>query len=100
MSAEKRIVLIEKFKKWDYVDSYGCKVWIDKYGEILKKQAITGEFFYGNYAKIKINWTIEMAQDLQALHGIDVEAELTAILSAEIDREILRTIMNPNTFAV
>ena len=42
---------------------------------------------------LKAVWTPEMAQDLQAFRGIDVEAEMTAILSAEwaaeVDQEIL-----------
>ena len=44
--------------------------------------------------KLRATWSPEMAQDVNAFHNIDAEAELTAILSeqigAEIDREILR----------
>lgn len=44
--------------------------------------------------KLRATWSPEMAQDVQAFHNIDAEAELTSILSeqiaAEIDREILR----------
>ena len=44
--------------------------------------------------KLRAQWSPEMAQDVAAFHNIDVEAELTALLSeqvaAEIDREILR----------
>lgn len=44
--------------------------------------------------KLRAQWTPELAQDVQAFHNIDAEAELTALLSeqvaAEIDREILR----------
>jgi hypothetical protein len=43
--------------------------------------------------KLKAQWTPEMAQDLNAYHSIDAEAELTSILSEyismEIDLEIL-----------
>lgn len=43
--------------------------------------------------KLKAVWTMEFAQDIQAYHGIDVEAELTALLgdyiSKEIDLELL-----------
>jgi hypothetical protein len=42
------------------------------------------------------NYTIELAQDLKAVHGLDAEAELANLLSteilAEINREIIRTI--------
>ena len=44
--------------------------------------------------KLRATWTPELAQDVQAFHNIDAEAELTALLSeqvaSEIDREILR----------
>ena len=41
-------------------------------------------------------YTIELAQDLKAIHGLDAESELSNILSqeilAEINREVIRTI--------
>ena len=43
--------------------------------------------------KLSARWTFEAAQDSQAMHGIDVEAEIMAALAqeitAEIDQEIL-----------
>jgi hypothetical protein len=43
--------------------------------------------------KLQARWTFESAQDAQAMHGIDVEAEIMAALAqeitAEIDQEIL-----------
>jgi hypothetical protein len=43
--------------------------------------------------KLSARWTFESAQDAQAMHGIDVEAEIMAALAqeitAEIDQEIL-----------
>src|SRR5574337_13253 len=45
---------------------------------------------------LKSEYTIEMAQDLRAIHGLDAETELANILAvellAEINREIIRTI--------
>ena len=42
------------------------------------------------------NYTVELAQDLKAVHGLDAEAELANLLSteilAEINREIVKTI--------
>lgn len=44
--------------------------------------------------RLRATWSPEMAQDVNAYHNIDAEAELTALLSetiaAETDREILR----------
>ena len=45
---------------------------------------------------LKAEYTMELAQDLKAVHGLDAEAELANILSAEIlaeiNREVIRTI--------
>jgi len=38
--------------------------------------------------RLKASWTPEMAQDLNAYHSIDAEAELTTLLSDHISREI------------
>ena len=52
--------------------------------------------------KMRAHWTPELAQDLEAYHSIDAEAELTALLSeevaAEIDREIIRDLINGAMF--
>ena len=46
--------------------------------------------------KLQARWTFEAAQDAQAMHGIDVEAEIMAALAqeitAEIDQEILASL--------
>jgi len=45
---------------------------------------------------LKANYTMELAQDLKAIHGLDAEGELANILSseilAEINREVVRTV--------
>jgi hypothetical protein len=45
---------------------------------------------------LKAEYTMELAQDLKAVHGLDAEAELSNILSseilAEVNREVIRTI--------
>ena len=44
------------------------------------------------------SYSIELAQDLKAIHGLDAESELSNILSteilAEINREVVRTVYN------
>jgi hypothetical protein len=46
---------------------------------------------------LKAEYTLELAQDLKAIHGLDAEAELSNILSgeilAEINREVVRSII-------
>jgi hypothetical protein len=46
--------------------------------------------------KIAAGYTLEIAQDMKALHGLDAENEITAMLTTEvlteINREIIRTI--------
>ena len=45
---------------------------------------------------LKAEYTVELAQDLKAIHGLDAEGELSNILSqeilAEMNREVIRTI--------
>ena len=45
---------------------------------------------------LKAEYTMELAQDLKAIHGLDAEGELATILSseilAEINREVVRTV--------
>lgn len=45
---------------------------------------------------LQASYTLELAQDLKAIHGLDAETELTNILSteilAEINREVVRTV--------
>lgn len=46
--------------------------------------------------KLRSRWSLEVAQDLKAMHGLDLEEEMLDILAyeitAEIDREIVNTI--------
>jgi hypothetical protein len=47
---------------------------------------------------LKAEYSLELAQDLKAIHGLDAETELSNILSteilAEINREVIRTVYN------
>lgn len=45
-------------------------------------------------SKMKLQWTPGMAQDLFAYHALDAEEELTAILTEEINREIVNNLLN------
>jgi hypothetical protein len=57
---------------------------IDKFSVAAKSRALKAEY------------TMELQQDLKAVHGLDAEAELSNILSneivAEINREVIRTV--------
>jgi hypothetical protein len=50
-----------------------------------------------NTRALKAEYSLELAQDLKAIHGLDAETELSNILSseilAEINREVIRTIV-------
>jgi hypothetical protein len=56
--------------------------------EVLKQTVTAGS------RKLQARWTPESMQDLQASHGLDMEAELTASLSAAIVGEIDNEIIN------
>jgi hypothetical protein len=57
----------------------------------IEKQTVTAKS-----RALKAEYTMELAQDLKAIHGLDAETELANILSAEIlaeiNREIVRTV--------
>jgi len=44
--------------------------------------------------KMSARWTFEAAQDAQAMHGLDVEAEIMAALAQEITAEIDQELLN------
>lgn len=60
-------------------------------GFTIEKQTVTAVS-----RALKAEYSLELAQDLRAIHGLDAETELANILSteilAEINREVIRTI--------
>ena len=69
-------------------DSYGADVGIPEVDVAMESKPIVAKT-----RKLKAVWTPELAQDLNAYHSVDAEAELTSMLSEyismEIDLEIL-----------
>ena len=61
-------------------------------GFTIEKQTVTAKT-----RALKAEYTMELAQDLKAVHGLDAESELANILSAEIlaeiNREVIRSIV-------
>jgi len=64
---------------------------IAEMGFVIDKVTVTAKS-----RALKAEYTVELAQDLKAIHGLDAETELANILSAEIhaeiNREVVRTI--------
>lgn len=62
-----------------------------KMGFTIERQSVTAKT-----RALAAGYTIEMAQDLKAIHGLEAETELANILAAEvlseINREVIRTI--------
>ena len=60
-------------------------------GFTIERQTVTAKS-----RALKAEYSLELAQDLKAIHGLDAETELANILSteilAEINREVIRTI--------
>ena len=60
-------------------------------GFTIERQTVTAKS-----RALKAEYTVELAQDLKAVHGLDAESELSNILSqeilSEINREVIRTI--------
>ena len=71
--------------------SYGEDLTMKYMGFQIDRVAVTA-----NTRGLQASYTLELAQDLKAIHGLDAETELTNILSteilAEINREVVRTI--------
>ena len=76
------------YSRGDFEDKTGADLGIPEVDLELKSEAIVAKT-----RKLKAVWTPELAQDLNAYHSIDAEAELTSMLSdyisLEIDLEIL-----------
>ena len=65
-------------------------------GFSIEKSTVTAES-----RQLKANYTMELAQDLKAVHGLNAESELASILSTEILGEINREMIQAmNTQAV
>jgi hypothetical protein len=64
---------------------------INKMGFTIEKQTVTAKT-----RALRADYSLELAQDLKAIHGLDAETELANILSteilAEINREVIRTL--------
>ena len=73
------------------LDSDGATPDFRQMGFSIEKIAVTAKS-----RALKADYSIELAQDLRAIHGLDAESELAYILSseilAEINREVVRTI--------
>ena len=73
------------------LDSDGSTPDFRQMGFSIEKIAVTAKS-----RALKADYSIELAQDLRAIHGLDAESELANILSseilAEINREVVRTI--------
>jgi len=60
---------------------------------------LTQEALVAKTRKLKVKWSPEFAQDLNAYHSIDAEAELTSMLSEYISMEIDLEILSMLTYA-
>ena len=74
-----------------YGEDLGATGTIAGMGFSIEKVTVTA-----NTRALKAEYTIELAQDLKAVHGLDAETELSNILSteilAEINREVVRSV--------
>jgi len=71
-------------------DFGGATAW-NEMGFTIEKVTVTA-----NTRGLKSEYTLELAQDLKAIHGLDAETELANMMStellAEINRQVIRTI--------
>jgi hypothetical protein len=83
----------------DFGIGIGAGTHIKEVTMTLEKTQVTAET-----RKLRARWSLEVAQDLQAMHGLNMEDEMMDILSyeitAEIDRQIVTTIRTSATASV
>ena len=72
-------------------EDFGGATTLQSMGFTIERVSVTAKT-----RALKAEYTLELAQDLKSIHGLDAEAELSNILSteilAEINREVVRTI--------
>jgi hypothetical protein len=75
----------------DYAEALGSSDHFNEMAFSIEKVTVTAKS-----RALKAEYSLELAQDLKAIHGLNAEAELANILSseilAEINREVIRTI--------
>ena len=75
----------------DNAELFGDTVTLNQMAFSIEKTTVTAKS-----RALKAEYTVELAQELKAVHGLDAESELSNILSqeilAEINREVIRTI--------
>ena len=75
----------------EQAETLGDGITFKQMGFSIEKVAVTAKS-----RALKAEYSLELAQDLKAIHGLNAEAELANILSteilAEINREVIRTI--------
>jgi len=89
----------DRLGKYDATDSLGTTTGLNRdIGIPEVNLELRSEPIVAKTRKLKAVWTPELAQDLNAYHSVDAEAELTALLSEyvsmEIDLEILDMLIN------
>ncbi len=72
-------------------EDFGGATTLNEMTFTIEKQTVTAK-----ERALKAGYTVELAQDLKAVHGLDAESELSNILSneviAEINREVVRNL--------
>ena len=72
-------------------EDFGDSVTLNEMAFSIEKTTVTAKT-----RALKAEYTVELAQDLKAIHGLEAEGELSNILAqemlAEINREVIRTI--------
>jgi hypothetical protein len=66
----------------------GSGSFIEGSGGRVVKLEVVSQAVEATSRKLQAGWTIEAMQDLKSQHGLDIESELTQVISAEIVQEI------------
>lgn len=82
-----------------FVDGLGQSTGVGEYNNVndkypMAKFELIKQAVEAKTRKLAANWSPELAEDMMAMHGIDVEAEMLNILTYEIAAEIDRQLLN------
>lgn len=77
------MVLIEKYKKPDYIDERGYKTWTDRYGDIIRQEDSDGKEVINVSIDISLN-----TMNLIEVHGPDFQFEFENMIMKRISEEL------------
>lgn len=88
------MVLVEKYKKPDYIDEGGTSTWLDRYGSIAKQIDKDGH----RVVKLEVEVNLDMRRLFE--HGIDYQFEFENSIRQQLMSELEKKGINPDSVQI